>query len=295
MFIYLLTLSLVIVKSVTGTILSNSEREARDAYNRKDFRQAYNLYESLVEQAPENLGMLYNLGKSAYMLDNFENARLCFEQVNQKEAAGSALKEQATFQLGDSYIQLHKLDQAQAAFEQVLRLNKDNEHAQKRLELIKKLRQQEEAQKNNERNQKQSKESKTEKPNNGNHDQRENAGEQSQNNKKTEHDNRTQHEQKSAREKEQKQDEQKDTKAERKQKAGHENASPERAESSSQHNVNNKKQQLPIENFNEKADLTEQEKQILSAIEKADGKTYRELINQEVKQAMVHNNGFQNW
>lgn len=337
----LLLLAICVYASANGFFL---EENAAQAYRAQDYNKARELYQAQVEQDPENAQALYNLGKTAYKLADFENAQKCFEKATHNTAACPQLQEQAAFELGDSCFQTDKLDGALRAYNRVLAINKDNEHARKRIEMVKKRQEEkkqqeqqqdqqdkdgqnqdpkngsEDKEKKSDRDQQQkdkdkksqkdnsgdqqknksqtgdqqnkSQQGDTKKPDKRDHEQTEKTGKQSEQNKKAEHDKRTDHDKNGSGKDSQQQDAQKQDKAE------HEKTPQDKQDSADKRKQDGQKQQVGQSRAAKKKntpDLNQQEQTVLQLIEQADTQAYRQLINQEVKQAADNYDESHSW
>ena len=112
---------------------------ADQAYKDADLSKALLLYEEVVAGDPKDMQALYNVGKTAYKLKDYTAAEQAFEKVSRSSLSSPKLKERALFNYADSLVQQHSYPKALASYEVVLRLNEHNEHAQKRINLVKKL------------------------------------------------------------------------------------------------------------------------------------------------------------
>ena len=113
--------------------------KADQAYLKGDFLQARSLYEDAVVSDPADMPALYNVGKTAYKQKDYAAALAAFEKVAHSSQATPALKEQSFFNQGDTLFMEKDYLRALAAYEEVLKLNSANEHAKKRIELVKKM------------------------------------------------------------------------------------------------------------------------------------------------------------
>ncbi len=112
---------------------------ADQAYQNADLNKARLLYEEVAARDPQDMQALYNAGKTAYKLKDYEAAKQAFEKVSRSLLSSPELKEQALFNYADNLVQQHSYPKALALYETVLDLNQHNEHTQKRIDLVKKL------------------------------------------------------------------------------------------------------------------------------------------------------------
>jgi Ca-activated chloride channel homolog len=285
------------------------EHKAAQLFQEKKYTQAKALYEQLVEQDPEYMSGLYNIGKAHYKLEDFASAQLCFEKVSKAPHISVQLREQALFDLGDTHMQRQNTSDARTAYESVLALNKHNTHAQKRLELLKKIEQQkqqeqteqkksdqdkkEKSDKNTKGDKQESDKRETEQPDKRHQDQTQDTSKQSQNNKNAQHEQRTQHDKKGA--SSERSDEQKQHKQQEQDTEKHNNTSQETRYGSSHNKQGEEKQQLLPQSNDHKNNLDNEQKQLLELIQKVDGQAYRGLIQDNIKQAELTHDEQHNW
>ena len=105
------------------------------AYHKGDFKEAHRLYQEAVVGQPDDMKALYNVGMTANKLKHYQVAEQAFKKV----AAMEKFAEQAYFGKGDAQVMQQKYEQALESYQEVLKRNEANEHAKKRIELVKKL------------------------------------------------------------------------------------------------------------------------------------------------------------
>ncbi len=155
---------------------------AMKAYHNNDLNGAQQLYDTLLVKNPDHYEGLYNSGKLAYKQQNFAQSAAYFEKAAHIKTAPSGLKEQAFFDLGNSYAQIKEWQKALTAFEHVLTINPDNEYAKKTVERIKQIIEQE----------KQQQEQEKENNDNNNDDKKEDKKESQENNENQQQDDNLQ-------------------------------------------------------------------------------------------------------
>lgn len=104
----------------------------------------------LVIDAPNRADLLYDLGVTLFHSGDFSKAYAYFAQAG-KQDAPSELRQQAWFNAGNCSVELNKLEQAMANYDEVLALNSNHEpakHNRKKVEEMLKKQQQEEKNKN---------------------------------------------------------------------------------------------------------------------------------------------------
>lgn len=134
---------LCLMMSVSLHAASFNAWKADQAYKKGDMQAALHLYSEAAVRNPDAMDILYNVGKAAYKLKNYSTAESAFARVAQSSTSSATLKEQAFFNLGDSFLSDKNFEKALTAYQEVLNINSANEHAKKRIELIKKMKEQE--------------------------------------------------------------------------------------------------------------------------------------------------------
>ena len=134
---------------------SFSSWKGDQVYKKGELEKARALYEEAVMKHPDDMGALYKVGKTAYTMKDYSAAVQAFEKVAHSEKSTKSLKEYASFNLGDSYLSQHQYEPALKAYQEVLALNPDNEHAKKRIDLVKKLMEEQKKNEQEEKNKKQ--------------------------------------------------------------------------------------------------------------------------------------------
>ncbi len=142
------------INSVTCALAYFEEYNACHAYKNGDNACAQKLYDELLTRRPDNASAAYNCGKIALKEKEFEKAEAYFNHVTKNAAAPNALREQAWYDAGLSFVHRELWQDALNSFQEVLKINPDNEYAKKMIEQIQKKldeqKQQEEQQKNDE-------------------------------------------------------------------------------------------------------------------------------------------------
>jgi Ca-activated chloride channel family protein len=140
--------------SVTCAVAYFEEYNACHAYKNGDNACAQKLYDELLTRQPDNASAAYNCGKIALKEKEFEKAEAYFNHVTKNGAAPNSLREQAWYDAGLSFVHRELWQDALSSFQEVLKINPDNEYAKKMIEQIQKKldeqKQQEEQQKNDE-------------------------------------------------------------------------------------------------------------------------------------------------
>lgn len=101
----------------------NSEELGKEAFEREDYEKAIDIF-----QDP------YRKGVALYRANHFKEAEKMFRQSSRAEVASGA-----AYNLGNSLVQQQKLEEAIAAYEEVLKRWPDHTKARENLELVKKM------------------------------------------------------------------------------------------------------------------------------------------------------------
>lgn len=107
-----------------------------------EWEKAQQDYNTLLVNAPDNPSLLYDSGVASYRRKQFDQAAAYFNKVTELENIDKKLKERAHFNLGNTYVEQNKLEDAIKQYESVLQLNPDNESAKHNLEKVKEMLQQ---------------------------------------------------------------------------------------------------------------------------------------------------------
>ena len=117
--------------------------QADHAYQKGDLEKAHGLYQEAVARHPQDMKALYNVGMTAQKMKQYALAESSFDKVASQHVAPqdetSTLKERAFFGRGDAQVMQQKYQEALTSYEEVLKINPENESAKKRIELVKKL------------------------------------------------------------------------------------------------------------------------------------------------------------
>ena len=92
----------------------------------------------LVDQ-PDRTDLLYDAGVSSYRLQQFEQAHAYFNSALTGNSITIDLKKQAHFNLGNTKVALNQLPEAIEQYDEVLKLDPQNEAAQQNQALVKKM------------------------------------------------------------------------------------------------------------------------------------------------------------
>lgn len=127
----------VVRADVLSTLLP--EYKAYDAYLQSQYDVACDEYSNLLESDPYNPQGNYNVGTVLYKKGDVQNSEQYFKRAVEHAQDNVDLKEQALFNLGNSYMKIKKYQDAIDSYENVLQLNEHNDKAVKNLEIAKRL------------------------------------------------------------------------------------------------------------------------------------------------------------
>ena len=293
---------------------------AVNAYKNDDLESAQTIFDNLVTQDPDNCEALYNLGKIAYKKNNFEGAEAYFDKAVQVHSGSEKFQEQALFDLGNSQTKLKKWHEALKSFEDVLKINPNNEYAKKTLEQIKKIIEQEEQKKQEqekkqqdqkkEQDKKDESQDKNEQQDSGNdkkQEQNKDGGKQEgqDQNEKNDQQSQQQKEQSDQKDnkdssndknnKQQSNDEADSKKQERSQQTDEADKRQQQAERDKQDISHEKdKQNASVGNEDKKSEKMDYETMLLQEAENEDAAMSKKLLQSQLKKEMVRH-GQKNW
>lgn len=117
-------------------------REGNKKYDQKDYKGAAEEYQKALQKNPSYTPGLFNLGNSLYQQKNFEMARKALE-ATAKTATAKNEKAAANYNIGNSYMQEQKWQEAVDAYKEALRKNPQDADAKYNLSYaMQKLKQQ---------------------------------------------------------------------------------------------------------------------------------------------------------
>ncbi len=128
-------------------------REGDRQYEQGNFREAEQAYRQAAEQAPADPAITFNTGNALYRQGNYAAAEPLFDRAAQT-AQEPAKKADAWHNLGNTFLQQQKFQEAVQAYENSLRNRPGDPDTKANLQFAKKkLRQQQAAQQNQQQNQ----------------------------------------------------------------------------------------------------------------------------------------------
>ena len=120
-------LSIFLIPTTSLTFFDN--HNAASAYKKGDFKAAQDIYKKQLIDEPDNGQLLFNLGDSAYRLQEYQQARAYFSQAAELLTKNRELQEQAYYNAGNAYFKEKKLQESLELYHKVLELNPENEKA----------------------------------------------------------------------------------------------------------------------------------------------------------------------
>lgn len=120
-----------------------------------NWNTAQDAMSSLVIDNPDCAELLYDNGVAAYRLKEFEKARAYFGDVAKNDATNINLKKQSHFNLGNTQVALNELPEAIKEYEEVLKIDPNDERAKHNLEKVRELLAQQQEQEKQEQQQNQ--------------------------------------------------------------------------------------------------------------------------------------------
>jgi tetratricopeptide (TPR) repeat protein len=113
---------------------------ARTAYSNKNFKLAFQYYQSAQKKAPKNVNLANEIGQTAYRLGDFKAAA---QWLSKSKIKSSKKQAKVHHNLGNSFMQKKEYAQAISAYKNALRKNPNNEKTRYNLsEAIRKLKEQ---------------------------------------------------------------------------------------------------------------------------------------------------------
>lgn len=110
---------------------------------RGDWQATQESMNTLMVDFPDQPDVIYDNGVAAYRLKDYEKAQTYFQEAAKKPTASLGLRKCAHFNLGNTAVALKKFDDAIKQYEEVLRIDPNDEYAKHNLEQVKKLLEQE--------------------------------------------------------------------------------------------------------------------------------------------------------
>ena len=98
-------LVLFIFLSFTPLYSFLDELRAVKAYDKGDYKNAKNILQKELIDAPHDPQILYNLGTVSYKEKDFDKALTYFEQAARKSSNNKKIQTQALYNAGNSYVQ----------------------------------------------------------------------------------------------------------------------------------------------------------------------------------------------
>jgi len=135
LFIILLLCSSSFVDANFFIMQSLKKYQAAQAYAQEDFSYALHCLDYCMDENPYDPECNYNVGNVLYQQRKYADAQQSFLRVVEHEKKPSQLKQQAYFNMGNSYYQMEEWQNAIDAYKEVLKINESNENARHNLQL----------------------------------------------------------------------------------------------------------------------------------------------------------------
>ena len=126
-------------------------RQGNKAYEAGDFKKAEIDYRKALDKNQKSVKGEYNLGGAIYEQQNFDEARRIYEQLASANLP-TAQKAMTYHNLGNSFLQMQKPEQAIDAYKNALRNNPGDPDTRYNLEFAKKMLKQQQQQQNQDQN-----------------------------------------------------------------------------------------------------------------------------------------------
>ena len=130
---------------------------ASSAYYAQDYDKAAACYEGLLVDDPFNKEAIRGVADCLYSKKSFEDAEKYYRQLIMRPDNSPQEREEFYFNHGCSLAQLKNFKEALASFEEVVKINSQNERAQKNIEILKKLLEEQQQDKKQDKDDKQDK------------------------------------------------------------------------------------------------------------------------------------------
>ena len=127
-----------------GRQTPEANAQGNDAFDAQDYAGAVEAYRRAQESSPDLPEPFYNSGNSQYRQESYDDALSSYDQAQLN--AGEGLTGSIHFNRGNLHFNREAYGEAAEAYKEVLRLNPDNEDAQRNLELALRHMQQEQEQ-----------------------------------------------------------------------------------------------------------------------------------------------------
>jgi len=270
-----------------------------------DFKKSKNLLITHVQDNPDDMSSLFDLGVSSSVLNEHKEAAAYFRTVAEHIDASADLKERAYFNCGNTCVPLKELEKAIENYEQALKINPDNEKTKHNLEVVKKMLEQQKQEQQNQQDQQDKKENQDNQKKDQGSDKQEERKQESDKSKSDGGSNNDKQEEERQKERSEERSQKSDTNDERQQKDGSSDESDQKQDQQEKKNDTGhddspeKKDAQQSDNQDKEGQQEEQEKtgahaqpqydqevmQILAAIDKRDARANKKLMAAQVKQA----------
>jgi len=120
---YLIFILLIFIAGIANTQeLNKIILQGNEAYQKADYKTATGAYEKALQMEPNNIPGKYNLANALYKQNQFENAAANYLSII-KNTSDHSILSKAWYNLGNSFIQQKKIQDAINAYRQSLLLD----------------------------------------------------------------------------------------------------------------------------------------------------------------------------
>ena len=146
-----------------NTFEFSSIQEAKEAYEKQEYKKAQTLYKSLNTSKEA----LYNQGNAAYKQKLYKDAISLYKEAKSEQ---KELNYKTLHNLGNSYVKLNKLQEAKKSYEEALKINENKETKENLEKVLDELKKKKQNDKNKNKNKKENKDKNKEKEDKNNKD-----------------------------------------------------------------------------------------------------------------------------
>ncbi|NQY22487.1 MAG: VWA domain-containing protein [Campylobacteraceae bacterium] len=146
-----------------NTFEFSSIQEAKEAYEKQEYKKAQTLYKSLNTSKEA----LYNQGNAAYKQKLYKDAISLYKEAKSEQ---KELNYKTLHNLGNSYVKLNKLQEAKKSYEEALKIKENKETKENLEKVLDELKKKKQNDKNKNKNKKENKDKNKEKEDKNNKD-----------------------------------------------------------------------------------------------------------------------------
>jgi len=261
-----------------------------------EFEKAKPLLQKMVVNAPDNPEILYDAGVASYKTKEYKQAAAYFKQAAQMPSAALALKEKAYFNSANAAVALKDFETAKNDYENVLKINPNNERAQYNLVMVEEMQEQEEEKDETKKEDKENKEDKDKQKK----QEKDDSGQDQKDKEKSEQSKQSKDEQPGKDKQDEKNKDQKNNddagKKDEEQEKREQQQKQEKADAEKIFQKDKEgKEQSAQEQQEEEKNIASHLVKILDEQEKKDAALHKMMVKQAVNNNMAGHNGQNNW